>query len=123
MPFLTELKVQPITGTYKRRLISNFIYNDYLFGNIVAPSGFISNYASIPEIIPQWIIDSDSPIIRDISIIHDFTYSNLCLLDISRKQADEVLCRGMRELGAGYIISKIVYYSVRTCGKYNWKND
>ena len=123
MPFLTELKVQPIRGTKKRRLISPLIYEDKVLGRIVAPNGFVSNYASIPELIPQWILDSDSPIIRDISVTHDFVYSNECSLDITRYQADRVLYRGMRELGANWFIAKIAFMSVRIAGGSHWRND
>ena len=123
MPFLTELKVQPIRGTKKRRLISPLIYEDKVLGRIVAPNGFVSNYASIPEWIPRWVIDQDDPIIRDISVTHDFLYSNECSLDITRYQADNVLYRGMRELGANWLVAKIAFRSVRIAGGSHWRCD
>ncbi len=104
--------------------MSHLVYHDLgLDVVIVAPKFFVSNYASIPEIIPKWILDADSPIIRDISVIHDFIYSNSCKLVVSRNHADMVLYRGMRDLGAGWIISQLAYMSVRVCGSGYWRND
>ena len=123
MPFLTPLIVQPIRGTKQRRLISPLIYEDKVLGRIVAPNGFVSDYASIPELVPKWILDQDDPEIRDISVTHDFLYSNECLLDITRYQADNVLYRGMRELGANWLVAKIAFRSVRIAGGSHWRCD
>ncbi|MCK4842143.1 MAG: DUF1353 domain-containing protein, partial [Methylococcales bacterium] len=70
-----------------------------------------------------WILDADDPVIRDISVTHDFLYSNDCLLDISREEADEVLYRGMRELGANWFVAQAAFWSVRVAGGSHWRND
>jgi len=110
MPFVTDLKVKPIRHSNKRELLSALVYIDNEVGAIVAPTGFITDYATIPKIVPRYLINSDSSTIRDASVIHDFLYSKSTY---TRKVADQVLYRAMLDLGSSVVIAKTIYYVLR----------
>jgi len=110
MPFVTDLKVKPIRYSNKRELLSALIYIDNELGAILVPTGFITDYATIPKIVPSYLISSDSSTIRDASVIHDFLYSNgTC----TREVADQVLYRAMLDLGSSLALAKSIYYILR----------
>jgi len=121
MTYLTPLQVEPIIGTNKRKLLSDFYYIDEVVGFIKVPKGFITDFATIPKIVPRWIINRDSPAIREASVVHDYLYSGKCTLSLARYAADAVLYRAMLELRAPYILAKIVYFSARLFGASHWR--
>jgi len=122
MTFLTDLKVKPIRGTTKRELLCPFQYKDKQLGVIEVPKGFITDYATIPLWVPRWILDDDGPTIRGASVIHDYIYSDTCNLPLTRKQADSVLYRAMRDAGSSYFNAKTTYFIVRLFGRTYWNN-
>lgn len=124
MPFITVLEVRPIRGTNIRRLLADLIFADKKLGRIVAPSGTMTDYSSIPTIIPRWFIDQDEYFIRDSSVIHDYLYSTFSSYDLSRKGCDQIFYRAMLSLCANKwdrFRSYIVYKIVRLVGKKYYK--
>lgn len=109
MPFHTKLRVEALRGMKYRRLLRTLVYStpDDHF-EIAVPRGFITDYASIPNAV-RWFIDQDAPMIRDISVVHDYLYSTDCPVFISRKDADRILFWGIVEalcFNGGYSIPK-----------------
>lgn len=134
MPFKNSLQVSMVINSNIRKLSSPLIYLDSKQGLIEAPRDFETNYASIPKAVPQWWLDQDDPLIREPSVIHDWLYSVDCPLDLSRKEADEVLLRAMLEVGVrptnnwyrnfmNKLKAKSAYRSVRIAGSAFWKNS
>ena len=130
MPFITSLKVSMEVGSNNRKLTHELIYCDSIYRHIIVPVDFNTNYASIPKLIPRWWIDEDDILIREPSVIHDWLYSVDCSLDLSRKEADQVLLRAMLELCIGHswyrnninkVKAKSAYWSVRAAGGSHWK--
>jgi len=127
MPFITHLRVAPIRGSDDRKLLSPLVYVDSELGAITVLTGFITNYASIPKIVPRWWLNSDDKYIREASVIHDSLYTKGSTLYampwLKRKDADLVFYRAMRELGCPWLKAKSAYYSVRMFGNSHWRSE
>lgn len=107
------------------QLTGDFVYWSAKYGQIVVPTGLITDFASIPKIL--WnIIDPDDPRICFPSVVHDYLYSRKGDLGLgsrmtfNRQQADEVLQEGMQVCGAGKALALSVYYAVRIGGSSHW---
>ena len=120
--FHTQLRVRAVRGSVFRELTRTLVYELRNRDEIVVPKGFMTNYASIPKAL-RWFIDQDGPAIRDISVVHDYLYSQGNLYRYTRRQADQILYQGMREQGAGWFKAGAAYLAVRWFGKSNFKQD
>jgi hypothetical protein len=88
-----------------------------------APSGYVTDFASIPR--AAWnILDPEDPIIAWPSVIHDYLYSCKGTLPdgftYNRESADAVLREGMEFCGASSMIRESVYQAVRAFGDSHW---
>ena len=126
MPFLTQLQIDSVRGTEYYKLRKPLVY----FSNkrdayYVAPAGMLTNFASTPRLV-KWYIDNDGPVIRDISVLHDYFYSctsTKVYISITRRKADILLREGMLDLGARLAQAWVVYFILRLCGWLNYKKD
>jgi len=105
------------------------------------PAGFVYDGASVPRIV--WTISGLRPdgLIRAAATVHDFMYHHKgCLpfgsvrllenpysqqvMDMawSRKQADKLFARMMREAGVSKYRRRLAYLAVRAFGRIWWKN-
>ena len=119
---LLYLMAIPNTNTYQ--LDRPYIYIDELTDTIIiAPRGFITNFASIPSCL-KWVIDDNDYRIRSASVTHDFLYSKeSTYLGMTRKQADKALKYNMKKLGASWVTRNLVYCSVRAAGFMHYKKQ
>jgi hypothetical protein len=121
MPFLTELQGKFERETENFTLTADLVYSyvDKITGIsiIVAPKGFITNFANIPRFL-RWYIDTDAPEIRDAAVIHDYNYSTNIH---SRTLCDTILRNTMVELGASKTKAYLAYLGVRLCGSSNYR--
>jgi hypothetical protein len=121
--FTTKLKIEAV----ERR--NNYVLTDQLVyitadgdDKIVVPSGFETNFASVPSFAKVYIDDDDYEI-RSPSVVHDYLYSKRSFrLGYSRKEADGILREamigeGMRRSKAGFI-----YYILRWFGGSNYED-
>ncbi len=114
MPFLTELQIHSIRGTDDRVLLKPLVWiSDQEVKFIVrVPSGFKTNYASIPQ-FARGLIDNDSGQIRDAAVLHDYLYAET---RYTRQFGDWVLRVAMNDLGAPWWKRWAVWAAVRTFG-------
>jgi hypothetical protein len=133
--------LRPI-GKRKYQLWQNWSYTwvkDDIIRRIKIPAGFISDGASVPRFL--WTITGITPDgeLRSAALIHDYLYgfggnlpdgsyqkldsSNSCSLkwidldDIwTRKNADRIFARIMRECGVSMLKRRMAYRGVRTFG-------
>jgi hypothetical protein len=121
--FTTKLKIEAV----ERK--NNYVLTDQLVyitadgdDKIVVPSGFETNFASVPSFAKVYIDDDDYEI-RSPSVVHDYLYSKRSFrLGYSRKEADGILREamigeGMRRSKAGFI-----YYILRWFGGSNYED-
>ena len=96
------------------------------FMGITAPEGMLTDFASVPTAL-EWVVSGEDNHIVLPSIIHDWLYQ--CRGDIgdgtirTRKQADELLRGGMKQLGAPWWKRNAVYLAVRVGGGAAWRDD
>jgi len=124
MPFRSELRLTSIRGTKLRRLNAPLRYYSARLGiDIIVPTGFVTDFATIPKAVRAFI-DNDSGVIRDAAIVHDYLYSIESAdyhPDIDKLEADLILDEGMQELGANWFKRAAVYYAVRLFGGYFYR--
>ncbi|MRW88890.1 DUF1353 domain-containing protein [Duganella sp. FT80W] len=85
---------------------------------IVVPRGFYTDYASVPFPF-KMLLPSQGRYSRA-AIVHDYLYwTQAC----TRKQADAILLRGMRESGVDALVADAVYGGVRLGGWWAWKTN
>jgi hypothetical protein len=97
--------------------------SDKLGRTITVPSGFETDFASIPR--AAWgALDPEDPIIAWPSVIHDYLYSCHGTLPdgftYDRRTADGVLREAMEACGAGSLIRNTVYQAVQKFGAEHW---
>ena len=98
--FLTELNVKRLpdkNGRKQWQLLSPFIYESANVGIIIVPTGFVTDFASIPRLpFVYWIFGGAGD---EEAVLHDFLYQNPhttgCGVTVDRSLADKVL-RGAR---------------------------
>ena len=85
--------------------------------NFIIPKGFVTDFASIPKCF-WWLI---SPLERHMkaAIVHDYLYQNSIT---SRKDADRIFRRMMKELRVGLIKRNLMFGMVRIFGWLFYKN-
>ena len=137
---------QPLTVPISEkdyRLVEDYLYrwekieHEY---RITVPAGFIFDGASVPRL--AWTISGIRPdgLIRAAALIHDWLYQHDGLLPAgshqfkgedeswknlvgrwSRKDADRLFARIMREAGVSKVKRRLAYLAVRTFGWRYWR--
>lgn len=107
-------------------MLADFTYHDEVFGPIVVKQGFTTNYASLDSLrnlalFPLYALLADYG--DKAATIHDWLYSGhpITLPDgslkvLSRKEADEVFYRALRDEGIARWRAGIFYVGVRLGG-------
>ena len=85
---------------------------------IVAPEGFITDFASIPRLL--WSIYSPFDTYLQAAVIHDWLYWEQTQ---TRKRADQIFTEGMKVLGVGIFTRNILFQNVRVFGWMAWNNN
>lgn len=109
-------------GSMLVRLTQPISFNSF-FGEMIVPSGFVSDGASIPRIFWSIFCPFDGEFF-EAALIHDFLYSLMAKDEydyIDRNQADQIFLEGMKDLGVGLIKRNIIYRAVRIGGGANWR--
>jgi len=117
--FTSPLIVTPVDAKYWK-LVEQFTYH---IGDrdskevIVVPVGFVTDFASIPQlfwsIIPPWGQYGKA------AVVHDFLYKSQIL---TKKQSDSVFLEGMEILGVSKIKRTIIYKAVDIFGFIAWNS-
>lgn len=118
--FLTELRIQK-SGPQLWTLTDDLIFFSALYrGYLRVPSGFVTNFASIPRIF--WRIFPPVDIYDAAAVIHDAGYNN-CLQTIMgarvftiKKVADDLFLEGMLALGVDESKANLMYDLVKVFG-------
>jgi hypothetical protein len=116
--FLDRLKVEPATdkddGNWE--LIADLRYvSDVAGQTITVPTGFVTNYASVPRIPGVYELAGDTSAVA--ATIHDYLYSTHI---VSRKVADAVLREASAVTGVPWWRRQIMWAGVRVFGWTHW---
>lgn len=89
---------------------------------IQAPTGFVTDFASVPRILWSWIPPYGKHL--QAAVTHDWLYHSAPPA-MTRKQADQLFLLMMQEAGVGAIRRNLMYAAVRVGGGNagNWKNQ
>lgn len=102
------------------RLLGALIYkSDLLTSPIIVPSGFISDYVSIPRI--PFIFDLLGDTSTEASVVHDWLYDLESNDTDSRKLADQILLEACTVTGIPFYIRYPIYAGVRLFGNQYYK--
>lgn len=104
------------------RLLQDFSVVAPDYGRVTVPSGFITDFASIPR-FALWYLDDDDPVILFASIIHDYLYTIRGEIEdrtLARQQVDELFRRMIMACGGRAAQAWVVYQSVRIGGGSHW---
>ncbi len=115
---------QPVGEAQQWIVDHDFGYRSELFGDIIVPAGYVTDYASIPPLFKNYM-DDDDPGILYPSVIHDWLYTHAGQLPdgraYSRELADSVLREAMAVAGARVDQRVVVFRVVRLFGGSHWK--
>jgi len=102
------------------QLEKDFQYYTQLFGDrvyITVPTGFRTDFASIPKIFHSFIKDKDK--YNKASVVHDWLYHSK---QFDRKTADKIFLEAMTVLNIHPIKRYIFYWAVRLFGGLRWSS-
>lgn len=103
-------------GRNLKELLSEFTYCDKEEGDITVPAGFITDFASIGAtknilFFPLYALLAGYG--DHAATIHDYLYRKVLM---SRKRADDVFYRALRDEGIARWRATVFYYGVRLFG-------
>lgn len=118
MSFLSDINVsRPAGSNGQWTLLAPLIYK----GNtqtFTIPKGFRTDFASIPPIF--FTLFPKNGRYDAAAIVHDWLYVTQ---PVSRKDADGIFRKIMKELGVGFFRRRIMYYAVRVGGAFAWNKN
>jgi len=104
-------------------ILGNEKNRTYIIGNtedkIVVPKGFVTDYASIPQVFWSTGLAPHQQYSRA-AVFHDYLYwSQVC----TREQADNLFFIGMKETSVGWFDRWAVYLAVDVWGENSWDKN
>ena len=84
--------------------------------SVEVPEGFVTDFASVPRVF--WTIIPRDGLVSIPAVIHDFLYRTQV---VSRKDADWVMLRVMKEVGVPGWKRWIIHRALRAFGALAWK--
>jgi hypothetical protein len=141
--WLTRLRAEEaghdLTGREVDELIGPLVFNSDVYGHLLFPVGFRTNYCSVPRWpIAYWMVGGKA---RKPSAGHDFPYTTHCLLQvefdaesgaytppkrlpIDRRQADDLFLEMLlKEPLVGEGLALTMHKAVRWFGQSSWEDD
>lgn len=107
--FLTDLKAECVTDD-KWRLVSPLVYESDIIGVVKIPSGFTTNFASVPRLPFVYMLFGDTA--HQAATLHDYLYQ---FAVVPRHIADKVFLEAMQASGIGWERYPM-FWGVRLCG-------
>ncbi|MFH2073975.1 MAG: DUF1353 domain-containing protein [Pseudomonadota bacterium] len=107
--FLTELDVRCIDdGLWV--LDSVLEYDSDILGKIEVPSGFQTDFASVPRVPIFYMLFGDRA--HREAVLHDYLYRIDCLPPATYSQANDVFLEAMKVRGKGFFVGYGMYWGV-----------
>lgn len=130
MAFRNQIKVARFAGeSGEWTLLEDLVYRG-VRDTFLIPKGFKTDFASIPRIFQSLIPKNGRH--DGAAIVHDFLYSVQPRVHkpgtqtrerISRRDADRIFLRIMRELGTNIVRRNLMYAAVRIGGWVPWRRS
>jgi len=114
--FLSELIVKKVSNTkYSYELVADLYYKANT-DTIRVPSGFITDFASVPWIF-RWFFPVMGTLSDKPAVLHDWLYVTE---SFDRKTCDELFYKALKERGVSRWKAWSMYKAVRLGGWYVW---
>jgi hypothetical protein len=115
MPFISDLSVRQVNGSHTWILTEDLIYDGF-HASFVVPAGFQTDFASIPRWL-NWLIPKYGKRYNKAAVLHD----HLCIEArggrFSRRDADGLFRRCLREASVIYWRRRLMWIGVRWGGR------
>lgn len=111
--FLTELDARLKDDDKVWVIDSPLVYESDILGKIEVPSGFETDFASVPRIPIVYTFFGDRA--HREAVIHDYLYRTDSIPPATYDQANDVFLEAMECRGKGWIVRKAMYWGV-CCG-------
>jgi len=122
--FATPLRAEFSKGNMSATLMDVLKYVDKEHGTIIVPTGFKTDFASVPGWILLPGLVPRVGILREAAVVHDWLYqTGGGGKDMNRKDADKVFRRAMQDLGVYWWRVRLAYRAVRIGGGSSWKGQ
>jgi|TARA_R110002094_G_scaffold153354_1_gene140869 hypothetical protein len=108
-PFKTPLDTRAVEGGYELLAPLKY-YSTVLNKTIEVPTGFFTDFASIPRVARVFITGHGQD--RWAAVVHDYLYS----VGYDRRTADVIFLEAMAVSGVGFFKRRLMYRAVRTGG-------
>lgn len=96
------------------RVYAPIVYYSDLVGVIIVPSGFVTDFASVPRIALSYLLVGNTA--HAAAIVHDYLYRKDSIPLVSKEKADAVFKEAMRTTKIPLWRQKILYAGVRFGG-------
>jgi hypothetical protein len=111
VPFKTPLNLQFVDGKHYL-LTSPLVYETHAGDTIEVPAWFLTDFASIPELVQPIIGEPEGPY-GPAAVVHDFLYRTGL---VPRAEADRIFREGMEDLGIRSSKRWLMWSQVRMWG-------
>jgi len=91
-------------------LLSHLHYESDLLGPIEVPSGFMTDFASVPRVPIAYTLFGNRA--HNESVIHDYLYRTDSVPQATYSQANDVFLEAMKVRGKGYFVRYAMYWGV-----------
>ena len=108
--FLTELEVSLKDDDKIWILTALLIYQSDLLGTIAVPTGFETDFASVPRV--PFVFESFGDRAHRESVIHDYLYRIDSIPIAKRRKADRVFLEAMKVRGKGFFVRGFMFLGV-----------
>lgn len=123
--FVTDL-VTKWLGDYRHELLSPLVFHsEELSGDLIAPEGFVTDFASIPR--PLWGLFPKTGSYDRAAVIHDAGYEGRLLtrtkagellrVHTAKSVADKLFLEAMEADGVGWLRRRLMYRAVVLGGR------
>ena len=115
--FLTELECREV-GEGRWQLLSDLVYqSEILNGGVIAPKGFVTDFASVPRVPIAYMLFGDRA--HREAVVHDYLYQRHT---VKKSIADKVFLEAMKARGKKPLIRWAMYAGVVLGGRSSYKS-
>ena len=109
--FITKLDVE-LVSKGRWRLLLPLAYRSDIAGLIVVPTGFVTDFASVPRLPLAYLLTGDTA--HAAAVVHDYLYETGTG---TKAVADRVFLEAMEEIGEERWRRTLMYWAVRLFGR------
>jgi hypothetical protein len=112
--FLNKVVLEEVNdgGSGKWKLTQGLWFQSSIYGTIMVPAGFVTDFASVPRI--PFVFELAGDTAHRPAVVHDYLYGNTAYAD--RAKCDKVFLEAMLVVGVPRWRAYSMYFAVRCFG-------